>query len=490
MGKGFSKCFKACGSKCGDNADDSFVESLTPEPEDKLICLKTSDLDRFRPRRNDDSDSPRQIEPLRDILPDESDVPQVYDDDDKSNVDQRVPQTSRAIPSLKHPEIKQGPKWIKQGTKWIKQEESDFGGDDDEGNLIVEDGDVLKLNTCRKTKDENNIDKNKWVKVRVGKRLGQGAFGQVHEVYYENRKIALKLLNNCETVKALEYEINVLETLKRKDPSGKYFCVQMLDLFTYHGHICIAFEIFGLSVKDFMEQILVEPFSIGEVRHITYQLCIAVKFLHKNHITHADLKLANILFENSDYETQTINDREITVLKNSNIKLIDFGSANFDWQESLLQGTRNYRAPEIILDLFPWSKPIDVFSVGCILFELHVGEYLFPISVNNDIAHLVMMERILGPIPCFMKQEAGNEMLDLNQLDSKLRQDILVNIKPLRNCMIKQHEEEYRQLFGLIKKTLEYNPAKRISSAEVSQHKFFDLVPHWQRHEGGTLKKN
>ena len=55
--------------------------------------------------------------------------------------------------------------------------------------------------------------------------------------------------------------------------------------------------------------------------------------------------------------------------------------------------TRHYRAPEIVLGL-NWSFPCDVWSVGCVLAELVLGESLYPI--HNNYEHLVMMQRING----------------------------------------------------------------------------------------------
>ena len=44
-----------------------------------------------------------------------------------------------------------------------------------------------------------------------------------------------------------------------------------------------------------------------------------------------------------------------------------------------------------------WSQPCDVWSVGCIMFELYLGFTLFQTHDNRE--HLAMMEKILGPIP-------------------------------------------------------------------------------------------
>ena len=38
--------------------------------------------------------------------------------------------------------------------------------------------------------------------------------------------------------------------------------------------------------------------------------------------------------------------------------------------------TRQYRAPEVIVG-FPYSTPVDIWSLACMLFELATGEYLF-----------------------------------------------------------------------------------------------------------------
>lgn len=89
--------------------------------------------------------------------------------------------------------------------------------------------------------------------------------------------------------------------------------------------------------------------------------------------------------------------REIRRVKCTDIRLIDFGSATFDHEHhSTIVSTRHYRAPEVILEM-GWSQPCDVWSIGCIMFELYVGTTLFQTHDNRE--HLAMMERILGTIP-------------------------------------------------------------------------------------------
>lgn len=93
-------------------------------------------------------------------------------------------------------------------------------------------------------------------------------------------------------------------------------------------------------------------YPIEHVRHISYQLCHAVRFMHDNQLTHTDLKPENILFNRSDYISvhNRKKRRYDRIVKCSDVRLIDFGSATFDYDHhSTIVSTRHYRAPEVIL---------------------------------------------------------------------------------------------------------------------------------------------
>ncbi|RYG51546.1 hypothetical protein EON66_10650, partial [archaeon] len=61
----------------------------------------------------------------------------------------------------------------------------------------------------------------------------------------------------------------------------------------------------------------------------------------------------------------------------SAIKVIDFGSScTADKKPYKYIQSRFYRCPEVILEL-PYSQPIDIWSLGCILVEMHTGIPLF-----------------------------------------------------------------------------------------------------------------
>lgn len=127
--------------------------------------------------------------------------------------------------------------------------------------------------------------------------------------------------------------------------------------------------------------------------------------LHDLNLIHTDLKPENILLVNAAYQTFTYNKtipssssvnqrsaRQRRVLLDTEIRLIDFGSATFDDEyHSSVVSTRHYRAPEIILNL-GWSYPCDIWSVGCILVEFFTGDALF--QTHDNLEHLAMMESV------------------------------------------------------------------------------------------------
>ncbi|XP_017031421.1 uncharacterized protein Doa isoform X4 [Drosophila kikkawai] len=341
--------------------------------------------------------------------------------------------------------------------------------DDADGHLIYHTGDILHH------------------RYKIMATLGEGTFGRVVKVKDMERDycMALKIIKNVEKYReAAKLEINALEKIAQKDPHCDHLCVKMIDWFDYHGHMCIVFEMLGLSVFDFLRENNYEPYPLDQVRHMAYQLCYSVKFLHDNRLTHTDLKPENILFVDSDYSAHynhKIN-REVRRVKNTDVRLIDFGSATFDHEHhSTIVSTRHYRAPEVILEL-GWSQPCDVWSIGCILFELYLGITLFQTHDNRE--HLAMMERILGQIPYRMARKTKTKYFYHGKLDwdekSSAGRYVRDHCKPLQQCQLSDGEDHY-ELFSLIKKMLEYEPSSRITLGEALRHPFFDKLPPHHR---------
>ncbi|XP_050534347.1 dual specificity protein kinase CLK2-like [Daktulosphaira vitifoliae] len=342
--------------------------------------------------------------------------------------------------------------------------------DDEEGHLIYKNGDNLAD------------------RYQIIQTLGEGTFGKVvsaKSLKNRDQIAAVKIIKNVEKYReAARLEINALDKLNAKDPESKNLCVRMIDNFEYGGHVCIGFELLGLSVFDFLKDNNYQPYTIDQVRHISYQLCYAVRFLHRNKLTHTDLKPENILFVKSDYDTQynQKKKRAYKMIKDTEVRLIDFGSATFDDEHhSTVVSTRHYRAPEVILEL-GWAQPCDVWSIGCIIFELYLGITLFQTHDNRE--HLAMMERILGSIPYKMARRSKTKYFYHGKLDwdqsSSAGRYVRENCKPLKRYMSSE-EEDHRLLFDLISQLLKYEPSQRMTMEEALDHQFFYKLPSNQR---------
>lgn len=341
--------------------------------------------------------------------------------------------------------------------------------DDDDGHLIYRHGDILQS------------------RYKIQATLGEGTFGKVVKVkdLQTDEVMALKIIKNVEKYRdAARLEINVLEKLSEKDPEGHQLCVKMVHWFNYHGHICIGFEMLGLSVFDFLKDNNYQPYTMDHVRHVSYQLCYSVKFLHDNQLTHTDLKPENILLVDSSYDLiyNGKKKRDMRKLKNPDVRLIDFGSATFDHEHhSTIVSTRHYRAPEVILEL-GWAQPCDVWSIGCIMFELYLGITLFQTHDNRE--HLAMMERILGTIPYRMARKTKTKYFYHGKLDwdekSSAGRYVRDNCKPLHRYLLSE-DEDHRKLFDLIGLMLEYEPTERITLGEAMRHPYYDKIPEEHR---------
>ncbi|KAK0403709.1 hypothetical protein QR680_017080 [Steinernema hermaphroditum] len=338
---------------------------------------------------------------------------------------------------------------------------------DVDGHLVFKEGDIIKD------------------RFQLLKGLGEGTFGRVLEVYDSRngtKRRALKVIKNVTKYReAARLEINVLNKLREKDRKGKYLVIELVEHFDFFGHVCLLFDLLGLSVFDFMKNNNYLPYPIEHTRHIAYQLCYSVMFLHDNKLTHTDLKPENILFVNSDYRVEDVSGskrKTRKVVKDSTVRLIDLGSATFDHEHhSTIVSTRHYRAPEVILEL-GWSQPCDVWSIGCIMFELHTGKTLFQTHDNRE--HLAMMERILGLIPTRMVSKSRTKYYIHGRLDWNDRttagQYVREQCKALPRY-VHHGDKDEAELFNLIQDMLTFDPNDRITLAEAMHHPFFNKIP-------------
>ena len=147
------------------------------------------------------------------------------------------------------------------------------------------------------------------------------------------------------------------------------------------------------------------------------------------------------------------------------------------------------RAPELVLKA-PFDHSIDIWSFGCLVYELLTGTPLFPVANigrrnidSCDDDHLLRMTDLLGPLPKFLTSRwsrSSNYFRD----DGKLFNTMIsgppgINLLgPVENLFRQRKtneiaEEEERLVLDLLRYVLRYEPEKRPSAEDILKHTWF-----------------
>ncbi|MCO5603703.1 hypothetical protein L7F22_057854 [Adiantum nelumboides] len=335
------------------------------------------------------------------------------------------------------------------------------------------------------------VGENLTPRYKILRQMGEGTFGRVLECWDRDAHelVAVKVVRSAEKYReAARIEVDMLCTLAEKDVEDLGGCVRIRNWFDYRNHICIVCEKLGPSLFDFLRTNNYRPFSVDLVQEFGRQILGSVAFMHNLRLIHTDLKPENVLLTSSDY-SKIVDYKNSSkhpfqmkrVPKSSRVKLIDFGSATYDREDSFsVVSTRHYRAPEVILGL-GWSFPCDIWSVGCILVELCSGEALF--QTHENIEHLAMMERVLGPIPSHIIKRSMRRAdkyfrygRELNWPDGSTPKDSIravCKLPRLRNLVMQHADHSAGLLIDLLERLLKYDPEERLTAREALKHPFF-----------------
>jgi serine/threonine protein kinase len=196
-----------------------------------------------------------------------------------------------------------------------------------------------------------------------------------------------------------------------------------------------------------------KPLNLAIVKSFIYQVCSGLAAIHERGIQHLDLKPENILI-----------DRDCSLFK-----LADFGTAEWTCASKIgLVGTREYRAPEIILGL-NHTQACDIWAIGCIIFELLTGHTLFDprnYSLHNivrDEDHLVQMQELMGPFPTWMMR--GSRRRRFLTRNGQPKNIDHIYAKPL-NQLLRDFNICDSDLLDLLNRMLVLDPMHRATAKE------------------------
>ena len=193
---------------------------------------------------------------------------------------------------------------------------------------------------------------------KISKILGRGSFGQVYLVsrydninkYYAMKKISIYNVK-------ITYKENIINEIRILKYCSCPYIIKYIDC-QYNGtniDIILPYirrgdlsKIISKRKHKKFDEIIIWSYFI--------QTCLGVKYLHDNNIIHRDIKSSNILINSTD-----------------NLYITDFGSCKVFKNENTLTntqiGTPYYISPEI-LSKKEYSYKVDIWSIGCVLYEM------------------------------------------------------------------------------------------------------------------------
>ncbi|QSL65480.1 hypothetical protein MERGE_002792 [Pneumocystis wakefieldiae] len=191
-----------------------------------------------------------------------------------------------------------------------------------------------------------------------------------------------------------------------------------------------------------------QTMPLFDIKIYIYQLFRSLAYIHSQDICHRDIKPQNLLLNPA-----------IGVLK-----LCDFGSAKV-----LVTGkpnvsyicSRYYRAPELIFGATNYTTKIDIWSTGCVLAELMLGQPIFP--GESGIDQLVEIIKVLGT-----PTREQIKTMNPNYMEHKFPQ---IKSRPFNRIF---RRETPNDAIDLVSHLLEYTPGARFSAIEALAHPFFD----------------
>lgn len=199
----------------------------------------------------------------------------------------------------------------------------------------------------------------------LGQCLGQGGFGAVYEATHQEtgQRVALKFLHDS---KELEPEIQnrfvrEVALLKRLDHEN---IVQVFDAGLHEGSIFCTMELVECgSLNEVLASRQLLPWH--DAAEVALQVCYALGHAHERGCVHRDLKPANLYLSDD-----------------GKVKLGDLGLAR-DLTDSRLTaegqtvGTWKYMPPEQIMGQADIDGRLDLYALGCILFQMISGRVPF-----------------------------------------------------------------------------------------------------------------
>uniref|UniRef100_A0A3B4BII9 Protein kinase domain-containing protein n=1 Tax=Periophthalmus magnuspinnatus TaxID=409849 RepID=A0A3B4BII9_9GOBI len=254
----------------------------------------------------------------------------------------------------------------------------------------------------------------------------------------------------CKTMKqsisTLEQANNLREVqaMKRLSPHANIIQLHELIYDKETGTVSLICELMEMNIYEYIQG-RKTPLPEHTVKHYMYQLCKSLEHMHSCGIFHRDVKPENIL------------------IKQNVLKLGDFGSCRSVYSSpphTEYISTRWYRAPECLLTDGYYSLKMDIWSAGCVFFEIMSLNPLFP--GTNELDQVAKIHDVLGtPDQSVLHKFKQSRAMRFNFPQKKGTG--LSRLIP--NCPA--------PALSLLYQMLAYDPDERISADTALRHMYF-----------------
>lgn len=455
----------------------------TSAPQSPVTCLgKDGEDDMFGSPRQEDGPSAADYDPTADMQ------------DERARHDKRLFKEDELSEERANQQVREQTDAVATLAK--KKDEFDmFADEDDDDDMFAEQPAQKSTTTAARTLDQGMMDN--WDdaegyylttlrekiddRYEVTANLGRGMFASVIRAIdiKVNKPVAIKIIRNNESMKkAGAKEVDILKDLAANDPDDKKHIVRLLRSFDHKGHLCMVFENMDMNLREVLKKFGRDiGLNLKAIRAYSQQLFFGLSLLRKCQYLHADLKPDNILADES----------------RTKIKIADLGSASSITENATAPYlvSRFYRAPEVILGI-EYDYGIDMWSVGCTLFELYTGKILFTGRNNNGMLKTIMDCRGKFPHKLLRKgsltydyfddllnfksqeQDKATGRIVTKTIDIKAKpvRDLRSRLMPKDKRLTEQEKRELESFADLLDKCLDLRPEKRITPNDALKHPF------------------
>jgi len=284
-------------------------------------------------------------------------------------------------------------------------------------------------------------------KYRLIAKKGEGTFSEVLKAQSikNGQYWAIKCMkNNFDNIDQVN-NLREIQALKRLSPHPHIVTLFEVLYDPPSGHLALVFELLQMN---FYELIRGRRHYLAEntLKMYMWQLLQAMDHMHRNGIFHRDIKPENVL------------------ILDDVLKVADFGSCRGIYSKQPFTeyiSTRWYRAPECLLTDGYYGYKMDMWGVGCVMFEVAALFPLFPGSNEND--QIDRIHKIMGT--------PSTELLAKFKI-SETHTDVKFP-QYTGNGVVQLLPRVSPPMSDLVACLLRYDPSKRLSARQALRHVWF-----------------